>query len=267
MKTSFFSFRMPSSITLPLLGLKSQRFDSLSFKRSKSPLLMTTMLLLAIGFVSCSGEDGDIGPEGPEGPQGVAGADGLDGADGISCWDLNGNGIGDITEDDANEDINLDGVVDALDCQGMDGEDGQDGADGNANVKLYKYNLDVFLDYTNFNLSMTGYIEDDLEDYAYLFYIDHKSGLRYPIPGSLYGNNSYARIYPDFQVGRLYVFFYDKNDTPVEIPGGEYTHLVMVAMKLSNTAKNGGNPMTELKAAGVDTSDYNAVADYFGLEQ
>ena len=52
----------------------------------------------------------------------------------INCWDLNGNG-----ENDADEDTNLDGVWDALDCRGaqgpagadgQDGEDGEDGLDG-----------------------------------------------------------------------------------------------------------------------------------------
>nr|WP_292965162.1 MULTISPECIES: hypothetical protein [unclassified Allomuricauda] len=259
MKTSFFSFRVLSHMIF-----QGRRFDGLNVKLLKSQLLMMSMLLLAIGFVSCSGEDGEMGPQGPQGVAGADGADGLDGADGINCWDLNGNGIGDITEDDSNEDINLDGVVDALDCQGMDG---QDGVDGNANVKLYKYNLDVFYDYTQLILDMTGYIDDDLENYAYLFYIDHKSGLRYSIPGNLYNNNFYARVYTNLELGNLHVNFYDLNDDAAQVPGGEYTHLVMVAIELSNTAKNGGDPLAELKAAGVDTSDYNAVAAYFGLEE
>lgn len=47
------------------------------------------------------------GPQGPVGPQGPAGAAGL------SCWDLNGNGVGDLAED-----INGDGLFNALDCHG-----------------------------------------------------------------------------------------------------------------------------------------------------
>lgn len=50
------------------------------------------------------------------------------GADGISCWDLNANG----TCDTATEDVNADGVCNALDCQGLAGEPGQSipGIDG-----------------------------------------------------------------------------------------------------------------------------------------
>jgi hypothetical protein len=62
------------------------------------------------------GEDGQDGADGARGPGGAAGAPGSageDGEDGIDCWDANGNGAA-----DASEDSNGDGVVDALDCQG-----------------------------------------------------------------------------------------------------------------------------------------------------
>jgi hypothetical protein len=61
--------------------------------------------------------------------------------DGLSCWDLNGNGIGDLAED-----INSDGNYDALDCigpegpqgpQGPPGADGVDGADGSPGISDY----------------------------------------------------------------------------------------------------------------------------------
>ncbi len=46
-------------------------------------------------------------------------------ANGINCWDLNGNGL-----NDTNEDINGDGVFDALDCQGSTGPAGPQGPQG-----------------------------------------------------------------------------------------------------------------------------------------
>ena len=57
------------------------------------------------------GDTGDVGPAGPEGEQGPAGANGADGINGLSCWDLNGDDIG-----EADEDVNKDGVLDAKDC-------------------------------------------------------------------------------------------------------------------------------------------------------
>ena len=54
---------------------------------------------------------------------------GAPGAAGINCWDLNGDGV-----DDADEDVNDDGVWDALDCQGTDGATGASGTDGTDGV-------------------------------------------------------------------------------------------------------------------------------------
>ena len=106
-------------------------------------LFSVAMLAMTITLASCSGSDGEQGIQGKPGPQGDSikgdkgdqGDQGDPGADGISCWDLNGNGVGDITVDANNEDLNLDGVVDALDCQGAPGQNGQD---GNANVERWR---------------------------------------------------------------------------------------------------------------------------------
>ncbi len=66
--------------------------------------LITMMAVFALAFTlaGCEGDDG------------APGADGTDGADGISCWDLNANG-----QADADEDLNGDGVVDAVDCNAI----------------------------------------------------------------------------------------------------------------------------------------------------
>ena len=49
---------------------------------------------------------------------------GVPGLDGLNCWDLNGDGVKDDSED-----VNGDGNHDALDCSGRDGRDGVDGMD------------------------------------------------------------------------------------------------------------------------------------------
>ena len=67
-------------------------------------ILSIVMFALAAG--GCEGDDGDDGNPGPAG---------TDGSDGINCWDLNGNGVGDLPE----EDLNGDGVVDVLDCNAI----------------------------------------------------------------------------------------------------------------------------------------------------
>jgi OmcA/MtrC family decaheme c-type cytochrome len=54
------------------------------------------------------------GCDGKDGAPGAAGTPGTPGTDGQACWDLNGNGVGDLPD----EDINGDGVVDVNDCAG-----------------------------------------------------------------------------------------------------------------------------------------------------
>jgi hypothetical protein len=56
---------------------------------------------------------------------GADGVAGIDGATGLTCWDLNGNGLGDPAED-----IDGDGLYTVMDCRGAAGPDGQDGIDG-----------------------------------------------------------------------------------------------------------------------------------------
>ncbi len=72
------------------------------------------------------GERGDVGPDGQRGPmglQGPMGQPGIDGSNGIACWDLNGNGTGDVPD----EDMNGDSVVDVNDCIGSQGPPGTPG--------------------------------------------------------------------------------------------------------------------------------------------
>jgi len=75
------------------------------------------------------GPQGPPGPEGPPGPQGLPGQDGTgegilgpegpQGPPGLHCWDLDGDAV-----KDANEDINSDGIHDAMDCKGPKGDKG-----------------------------------------------------------------------------------------------------------------------------------------------
>jgi hypothetical protein len=223
------------------------------------------VLCMALTMLSCSGEDGadgENGLPGADGNPGPAGAAGDSGADGISCWDLNGNGVGDITEDTDNEDTNLDGVVDTLDCQGTDGTNG---TDGNANVEEHAFSLDVFANYIELPLDLNN-IVDTPANYAFIFYMEQNDGTRFHIPGHLVNNSHYARVQTNLPDGTLDILFYDLNDNPHAVPGGLYSRVIAVAIELTNSSKNSQNVMASLKAAGVDVSNYKAVAAYFGLE-
>jgi formylglycine-generating enzyme required for sulfatase activity len=68
-----------------------------------------------------------VGPAGPQGDAGPAGPQGDAGPAGLACWDLDGDGT-----QDAAEDINLDGLWNASDCQGLPGDAGPAGPAGPA---------------------------------------------------------------------------------------------------------------------------------------
>lgn len=71
------------------------------------------------------GPPGPAGPAGPVGPAGEPGPPGADGTPGINCWDLNVNYVADL-----NEDTNMDGEIDVLDCRGPEGPAGPPGPEG-----------------------------------------------------------------------------------------------------------------------------------------
>ncbi len=74
------------------------------------------------------GTNGLNGGDGRDGADGTDGVDGEDGLDGLHCWDLNANGVA-----DPDEDVNDDGHVTVLDCQGARGEGGLSCWDLNGN--------------------------------------------------------------------------------------------------------------------------------------
>lgn len=76
----------------------------------------------AFNVLDCQGAAGEPGPVGPPGDDRPVGDDGQNGVD---CWDLNGNGV-----NNASEDINADGQFNALDCQGSQGPPGTGGGGG-----------------------------------------------------------------------------------------------------------------------------------------
>lgn len=97
------------------------------------------------------------GQPGPQGPQGEPGQDGQDGTDGLSCWDLNGNGVGDTEED-----VNQDGNYNTLDCkgsqgeQGIQGEPGQDAQYGAGNIAFIFYEYLLKNDGTVWSANSSG---------------------------------------------------------------------------------------------------------------
>jgi len=79
------------------------------------------------GPIGLTGATGPAGSQGPIGLTGATGSTGTNGANGINCWDLDADGVNDV-----NEDINLDGSFNSLDCKGATGSQGPIGSQGPA---------------------------------------------------------------------------------------------------------------------------------------
>ena len=76
--------------------------------RNTSRLGVLLVAAAALAFGGCSGDDGK---------DGTAGTPGTPGTSGLNCWDLNQNGIADLST----EDIDKNGVVDVNDCRAPNG--------------------------------------------------------------------------------------------------------------------------------------------------
>lgn len=219
------------------------------------------ILVLGTLLLSCSGEDGERGPEGPQGES----ITGKQGSPGINCWDRNGNGTGDITNDEDNEDLNGDNVVNTLDCQGATGDAGEN---GNANVSYVDVSLSDF-DNSSELVYTLGPDLLPISDHTYLVYLKNFDDLWFQVPGGIFESNIvYTRSYFNEVEGTLVINFYFTNsDELVDIAQGNLVTLRIIAIALDTNSKSDQTTvLSELKTAGVDVNDYHAVADYFGLE-
>lgn len=152
--------------------------------------------------------------------------------------------------------------------QGVPGPKGDQGEPGNANVFQTVY--PIASDFSS------HFIEEELpvdlqsfEDYSFLFYIRNKSGIVYSIPGPLDKNSHYSRVFYVENSSLFAINFYDQlDDSPYAITAGDYTDVIVISIEYTPSTLKGNEQgiYSELKEAGVDTADYNAVAAYFGLE-
>jgi hypothetical protein len=80
----------------------------------------------AKGDMGTMGNPGTPGQDGDDGTPGANGTNGAAGSAGLACWDLNGNGMCDV----AQEDKGTDGMCTVADCQGPAGATGPTGPAG-----------------------------------------------------------------------------------------------------------------------------------------
>lgn len=206
-------------------------------------------------MISCSGDDGEQGPQGPagiqgeQGPQGPTGPQGEQGEPGPQ---------GPAGQDGADGQDGVDGQ------DGADGADGQDGADGNANVAVYDISMNDFTG-SIYDFVLPVAIEQ-IPNYIFFFYLKRNSTY-YTVPGYLNAGAQYMTL--DFNesdaTGKVR-FFNSSDNSQVNVGLGFFDFFRIVAVEFTMGAKSGQTVIEEIKAAGVDTSDYHQVAAYFGLE-
>lgn len=194
------------------------------------------------GIQGAQGATGAQGPQGPQGPQGTTGANGVQGPQGSagqSCWDTNGNGVGDPSED-----TNGDGMVNVLDCQGAAG--GFWAANGN-----HIYNTNT----VNVGIG-TNTPQDEL----------HIKGNAHIL--TLEGSNAaYMQFYPNgYAAGRKGWLgmttsgdFYISNQNPTNYLRFRTSNVDrMVIKETGYTGINRTNPLQRLHVGGAIRADYSA---------
>lgn len=200
-------------------------------------LLYMAVLCFAMAIVSCSGEDGEQGLQGDQGPAGEQGIQGPKGEQGEQ------------------------GIPGEQGEQGEQGELGEPGEDGNANVT--SFSIDVSgIGGDTFIIDLPEGIDTNPSQNALLFYLKNNQGAYVPIPGGIpFPKAGHCAI--SITATQVLITFFD-NDASYGFAAGYWQELIIIATEVTNSGKQGY--FKDLKNAGVDTSDYHAVAKYFGLE-
>jgi len=155
--------------------------------------------------------------------------------------------------------------------QGLQGEQGAPGINGNANVQAFSVDVSDWAGGSTLIFNIPNQI--DKTKYTFLFYLESLNGeYVFPVPGaSLDGSFNSTLFYSptaEGEFGDVQISFFSSTDgTAVNLPPNLFGRIIIIAIEISTTSKNGNaDVLDELKAAGVDTANYHAVAAYFGLD-
>ncbi len=205
-------------------------------------------------LLSCSGEDGERGIQGEVGDAG------------INCWDTNGDGMNQTSED-----TNNDGEFNALDCQG---DNGTNGADGNANVQSLDFDLTQF-ENDEVNISFENISEitgENITNKAIFFYLigtSEGSEIFMALPGrDPFLNVQYDILYDSS--GTIVMVITDDNGNSAGLFQGLWETLRVIIVDINPDALAGKSPTQQAKAylseLGVDPSNYTEMKNHFGLQ-
>lgn len=200
----------------------------------------------------------------------LMGQDGQDGEDGSQIYAGSGapssslGQIGDFYLDQANYDM-----YGPKTDQGWGSPINLKGADGNANVTRYIFPGHDFAADDQFLVSFSNTTRQDMIQSAWLKYLVHeRQGTNniltyYDMPG--YGIGGYTQYsashyQSDFYTNRSYVEINRRDGT-----GESYDRIEIVRIEANNTEDQRKQKSGEILPSGLDTSDYEAVAEYYGF--
>ena len=198
----------------------------------------------AMAFFSCSGDDGTDGVDGINGLNGADGIDGINGTDGINGAD------------------------------GVDGENGADGIDGENGANAQRIIIDVSSipeGQTSIQAPVPQLTNEILQNNILIFYLeifDENIPSFFPIPGGIIPLDRQFNI-SGIIPGGVYISIsnYDGSDLSLGWVEGVFSNLHIILIETTVLqGKNQDDVMANLKANGVDTSNYHDVMSYLGLE-
>ncbi len=162
---------------------------------------------------------------------------------------------------------------------GMDGMDGADGADGNANVKVYRFQAPDWTSSNNMTLQIPDLTSEDVNFSVILVYVSFQSQKYRLLPVTDLNINGFGSGFNLFSqsdgISHHITIFISRTGAalPNPLPEMDFVKVAIIKPSESNNIVGNGriaNPkqtvLNELRDAGVDINDFNAVCEYYGID-
>jgi hypothetical protein len=160
------------------------------------------------------------------------------------------------------------GLAAAVLLLGCEGPTGPAGKDGNANVTLYVFGSQDFSSDADVNHTVPNVTEAEWKESAWLFYLVNAQETPFPVPGPGSGSgdeyNAWTWLSTATSPPEVMAHFELESGT-----GESYTELRVVQIEASTVVQttSGKGSTKVVIPEHLDTEDYNAVAEYYGLDR
>lgn len=159
-----------------------------------------------------------------------------------------------------------DGAIGPAGPQGEQGTGGENGINGNANVQSFTYDLTA-VSGSFYDQSIPEITQDVIDNDLVLGFLQLDGSTRlYPLPNTnLTPLGIDVRTFVNFEVYSM--DFYRRNESTVfPTVAGQLNQLKVLIIESTNRSST-QSILSDLKAKGVDTNNYNAIMKYFNKEK